>query len=85
MSVSPLAAPSALTSVYAEAPAQLHTPLTKGRAACVVLYVNGALFVRVLHMSITPPAFNPSLCLGSGTFPVAGEQGLAVRVAVTAF
>lgn len=34
-------------------------------------------------MSITP-SFNPSLCLGSGTFPVAGVQGLAVRVAVTA-
>lgn len=53
------------------------------RAACVVLYVNGALFVRVLHMSITP-SFNPSLCLGSGTFPVACVQGLAARVAVTA-
>lgn len=55
----------------------------KRRAARVVLYVNGALFVRVLHMSITPH-FNPSLCLGSGTFPVACVRGLAARVAVTA-
>lgn len=54
------------------------------RAAHVVLYVNGAPFVRVLHMSITP-SFNPSLCLGSGTFRVACVQGLAARVAVTAF
>lgn len=35
----------------------------KRKAARVVLYVNGVLFVRVLHMSITPH-FNPSLCLG---------------------
>lgn len=40
--------------------------------------------MRVLHMSITP-SFNPSLCLGSGTFRVACVQGLAARVAVTAF
>lgn len=52
------------------------------RAAHVVLYVNGALFVCVLRMLITP-SFNPSLCLGSGTFPVACVQGLATRVAVT--
>lgn len=52
------------------------------RAAHVVLYGNGAFFVRVLHMSITP-SFNPSLCLGSGTFLVACVQGLAARVAVT--
>lgn len=54
------------------------------RAAHVALYVNGALFVSVLHMSITP-RFNPSLCLESGTFPVACVQGLAARVAVTVF
>lgn len=52
------------------------------RAAHVVLYVNGAFFVCVLHMSITP-SFNPSPCLGSGTFPVACVHGLAARVAVT--
>lgn len=33
-------------------------------------------------MSITP-SFNPSPCLGSGTFPVSCVQGLAARVAVT--
>lgn len=40
-------------------------------------------FVHKLHMLITPH-FNPCLCLGSGTFPVACVQGLAARVAVTA-
>lgn len=55
----------------------------KRRAAHVALYVNGTLFVHRLHMAITPH-FNPCLCLGSGTFPVACVQGLAARVAVTA-
>lgn len=72
---------SPVTSVYAEVAARLHLLPHKERAACIVLYVNGSLFVCVLHMSITP-SFNPSLCLGSGTFPVACVQGLAARVAV---
>lgn len=55
LSASPLAAPLQTTSVYAElggggvkglgwvvVGARLHLPRTKGRAACVVLYVNGA-------------------------------------------
>lgn len=53
------------------------------RKARVALYVNGALFVNVLHMLITP-CFNLSRVL-SGTVPVACVQGLAARVAVTGF
>lgn len=78
-----IAALLSLTSVYAEVGARFHLPLTKGEGAHVALYVNGTLFVSVLHMSITP-SFNPSLCLGSGTLLVACVQGLAARVAVTA-
>jgi len=71
-----------LAEAQAEISAASSAPAQRG-AARVVLYVNGTPFVCALHMSITP-SFNPSLCLGSGTFPVARVQGLAARVAVTA-
>lgn len=71
-----------VTSVYAEVGAPTSSA-SQWRAANVALYVNATLFVRVLHMSITPCS-NPSLRLGSGTSPAAFVQGLAARVAVTA-
>lgn len=58
--------------------------LPQWKAANVALYVNATLFVRVLHMSITPCS-NPTLRLGSGTSPPACVHGLAARVAVTAY